>query len=239
MSTSSQPVIQFAAGPVVIFDFDGTVCLGAGSIQAYANAALAGLAPERKAAALDAVRTHRDPSWQDDFAAVFAVAKEAGISDGQISAAYLTSRAGLVDGTVPISVPPGFLDFLRQLPAHKVLVTNSPSVGIVESLGRLGLGSAFDQIVTDGGKPAAWPVLLRDLLKINPDDEPHPVPGAERILSIGDHWVNEIAPLCAWGCRTAYIGPDDPQRPSDWVANTFQDLYAPVLGWARRQRAAA
>lgn len=236
---SSQPIIQFAAGPVVIFDFDGTVCLGAGSIQAYADAALDGLTPEQKAAALDAVRNHRDPRWQDDFAAVSAVAREAGIGDEQLSAAYLISRAGLAEGTVPISAPPGLPEFLRQLPTHKVLVTNSPLLGIVESLDRLGMGGAFDQIVTEGGKPAAWPVLMQDLLPIGPDDEPHPVPGAERILSIGDHWANEIGPLRDWGCRTAYIGPDDPERPCDWVADTFPELYAPILGWARHCREAA
>src|SRR5688500_20288004 len=63
--------------PVLVFDFDGTVCLGDGPVRAYAEEAVRGLADDVATAVLNGLAAHLDGApdgHPDGYSAVAALA---------------------------------------------------------------------------------------------------------------------------------------------------------------------
>jgi len=56
------------------------------------------------------------------------------------------------------------------------------------------------------------------------------------VLSIGDHFVNDIEPALAAGCATAYVDPFDvgPRGTADLEAARFEDLLEPIEDWLEK-----
>jgi FMN phosphatase YigB (HAD superfamily) len=213
--------------PVLVFDFDGTVCLGDGPVRAYADEAVRGLADDVAALVLDGLALHlggAPDGHPDGYSAVAALAGRF-VTPDDLQKAYAVSREQLAAGTLDISAPDGLADFLDGIAgrARRVLVTNAPRTGIAETLATLGLAAGFDEIRTEAGKPAGLPAVLADLLD--------GVPPAS-LLSIGDVWVNDIDPALRAGCATAYLplDPDD-GRPAHLRARRLSDLYPALDAW--------
>ncbi|WP_054011747.1 HAD family hydrolase [Arthrobacter sp. ERGS1:01] len=221
---ASQPL------PLLILDFDGTVCLGDGPVLAYADA-VAHFLPDTATPAfrdgLDAFLAH-DPAaaqFKDGYAAVAALAE--GLVDAQaLNRAYAQSRQRLAAGQVEISTPPGLADFLAGLAgrAHRMVLTNAPLEGVGESLAALGLAGTIDGIVPDAGKPAGFIHLLPKLLAGRPPRE---------LMSVGDVWVNDIEPPARHGCATAFIDRFN-HRTGDAALREprFELLYPGITEWA-------
>ncbi|GAB3391647.1 hypothetical protein GCM10027568_17550 [Humibacter soli] len=222
--------------PVLVLDFDGTVCIGDAPVWAYAEAAIAAIPADipgrddvvadirtRLSAFLDGAPGRGD--YLDGYAAVAALT--AGyVTAEQLDVAYLTSRQELASGALAVSTPPGLARFLDEIGrgVERVLVTNSPRDGVAETLGVLGLRSVIDRVVTDAGKPTGWERILPELLAGRP---------ADALMSVGDIWRNDLALPAEAGCATAFIdrfgtGVGHPSL----VAPRFEDLYLGISSWA-------
>lgn len=216
--------------PLLILDFDGTVCLGDGPVLAYADA----VAEQIPDASRQALREGLDaflaedptaPAYKDGYAAVAALAEGLIDTDG-LNRAYAQSRTRLAAGTVEITVPTGLADFLDSLAgvAFRVLLTNAPLTGVAESLAALGLTGSIDLIMPDAGKPAGFAGLLPVLLA---NKAPH------ELLSVGDVWSNDIDLPSRQGCVTAFIDRFNHRTGAATLsAPRFELLYDAISGWA-------
>jgi len=214
-------------GRTVIFDFDGTISLGDGPLDAYARcvAELAGsdtLLDE--VAAARAVAADQPGTYRDGYHAVAAAARAVGIDDATLSAGYLRSREQLATDAAPVIAPPGLGAFLDQLAQHArlVLVTNAPAVRIPEALEVLGADAAFADIVCSAAKPAGLEAVLQQALATGP------------ALSIGDIDEFDLEPARRLGADTALVGPTALHGAgrATYAAETLDQLYADITAWA-------
>ena len=216
--------------PVLVLDFDGTVCLGDGPIWAYANALLPQLDAEhgrRVTAGLARfLAGDTEPTdFSDGYSAVVRLAGP-GVPGTVLSAAYLASRRALAAGAVDVHSPAGLAGLLADLAGtvRRVLLTNAPDIGMALLLDRLGLTDVIDEVITSAGKPDGFVTLLPRLL-----DGSDPA----RLLSVGDVWINDIARPLAAGCATGYVDRTgaDP-RPAHARSVTVPGLFPAVRAWA-------
>ncbi|MBC3763393.1 HAD family hydrolase [Quadrisphaera oryzae] len=229
-----------AARPLLLLDFDGTVCTGDDPVLAYAAAA-ADLVGERlpEVGATAGRELHHQlesylsghpeaPRYADGYAAVAHIAARLapGSSDDVLERAYASSRAALAAGRLEVEVPPGLVDLLRGLAGRvdRVLVTNAPRTGVDEALVALGLTDVLDEVVTSAGKPAGWDALLPRLLGGRP---------AASALSVGDVWANDLAAPLRAGCSTALVDRfGHAAGPAHLTAPDLPGLYAGITTWA-------
>ncbi|GAA5229401.1 hypothetical protein GCM10025779_02140 [Arthrobacter cryoconiti] len=216
--------------PLLILDFDGTVCLGDGPVLAYADAAATFLpesARQELKDAVDAFLSH-DPeaaAYKDGYAAVAALAGTR-VSHEQLDWAYAESRRRLASGEVEISTAPGLASFLESLSGKvlRVLLTNAPVIGVHESLTKLGLADVVDAVVPEAGKPENFTPLLTTLLA-------HRAP--YELMSVGDVWLNDIEPALRAGCATAFIDRFEHRTgAANLSATHFELLYPGITAWA-------
>jgi FMN phosphatase YigB (HAD superfamily) len=238
---------------VLLFDFDGTVSLGDEPVIAYARHL-----DEEAGSAVDLITrvvsrwlgadgrlddaieglTDADPVFLglhvvdgaiDGYAAAQRLAALVGVTPDSIDAAYRASREDLADGLISTHAPEGFASFLAAFPAsvHRVLVSNSPENGLREQLDKLELARSFDEIVTSANKPAGLTAIAERILA-----EKNVT--ADRLLSVGDIWVNDLAPVAVLGSATALIDrmPVPAAAAPSVRAPHIEDLYPWLLEWA-------
>ncbi|MBM7411388.1 FMN phosphatase YigB (HAD superfamily) [Clavibacter michiganensis] len=221
-------------GRTIVFDFDGTVSLGDGPVLRYAHHVAETLAVDaRPGFAAGVAAGLRDVGCAsgavDGYALVQGLAADHGVPARLLSAAFLASRAELGGPHAPVLAPTGLAPFLRGVAGRvrRVLVTNSPAVRIPEALAALGLDDAFDEVVTGAGKPGGMDAVLDRV-------DPGPAAGlsADRLLSVGDLWVNDLEPAHVRGFSTALVGPGSSAdaRPT-FRAASVADLYADIDAW--------
>jgi phosphoglycolate phosphatase-like HAD superfamily hydrolase len=189
---------------VLILDFDGTLCLGDAPVRAYAAevAALLGGDPALINEPLDAFLATRVSTIEgvvDGYQAVAHLARQHGLNDAALSTAYTRSRRALDSGHLDISAPDGIHELLGEWSDYRrVLVTNAPGAGTSALLETLGIASLIDDVVGDARKPGGLERLLAqpDRLGWN---------SGEPLVSVGDIWVNDLAPVAARGGLTGLI----------------------------------
>lgn len=216
--------------PVLVLDFDGTVCLGDGPIWAYANGVLPALDPARAKRLTDGLAAYlagdTEPGdFSDGYSAVVRLAGPE-VSPAVLDGAYRASREALASGAVDVHTPDRLPAVLAELGprVRRVLLTNAPDTGMDGLLDRLGLAAQIDEVITSAAKPDGFDAILPALLD---GDDP------ARLLSVGDLWVNDISRPLAAGCATAYVDRTgaDP-RPAHAKARTLADLYPAIRAWA-------
>ncbi|GGK67223.1 HAD family hydrolase [Nocardia camponoti] len=214
----------------LLLDFDGTVCVGDDPVWSYAGH-VGDLVDRDVARAIDDglrdyLAGHHDSRFADGYQAVQALAGDL-LSPAELQEAYLASRIDLAAGKLVVAAPRGLADFLAATSARKVLVTNSPRIGIDETLSAIGLVGVFDEIITDAGKPDGLDPIVETILD-----------GADAatLLSIGDIWRNDLRGPHEMGCATAYIdrfGRGD--GAPDMSAPDFPGLYSPISQWLEQR----
>lgn len=212
--------------PTLVLDFDGTVCVGDAPVRRYAHEVLRHVEPGLAGKLTEELRRHLDDgtTYADGYVAVAQIAGPH-VAPEVLHTAYQASRGALAGRALDIATPAGLPGFLASLHGRvrRVLVTNAPATGIAESLDVLGLTDVIDEVRTNAGKPGGFDLLLPELL----GGAPH-----ASLLSVGDIWVNDIAPPLHAGCATAYIShtPHD-GRPAHLRAEHLPDLYAGIAAW--------
>ena len=188
------------SAPLVVLDFDGTLCLGHDPARMVAQEADAdgrlGLASllDRWVQGDASVA----PGAADGYQAVSRAALAAGLPAEALQAAFLRARTRLAAGEGSIWAPVGALKLLGALrrTARVIIVTNSPTGSTLAVLARLGLDHAADAVVGDAAKPGGLVAAIR---AIAPE-----LPSA-RMLAVGDIWTNDCEPVHGIGGSTCHL----------------------------------
>lgn len=221
--------------PLLVLDFDGTVCLGDDPVRIYAQEVTDRIEhPGDLLAQLDSFLDGdlRLPQVEDGYHAVAHLGRGADLSPAELNGAYMASRRRISEGEGRMHPPEGFTHFLgelRSLGVGIVLLTNAPETGATAWLDDHGITPYLDGVVTDAGKPARMHEHLGTLL------EQWGLEGSpEALASVGDVWINDVAPALDLGARGFYIDRFDlGVGPSTARAGTFVELYGSITDWAR------
>jgi FMN phosphatase YigB (HAD superfamily) len=221
------------ADGILLVDLDGTLYTGDGPVLWYADEVARLTGTTRIPAALRRFLAgdRSNPALagtEDGWGAVQALA--AGVAPSIVDMAFRGSRRALADGTIPVTVPAGFVELLGELRDRYlvVLATNSPRDGLLELLARLGVANLFHEVVFSARKPDGLrPLLLRLLGAIGATAEPW------RAFSVGDHWRNDIAPARELGAATGYVDRlGRAAGPADLTAPSVPELLDGIRCWA-------
>ncbi|SEI95613.1 HAD family hydrolase [Demequina mangrovi] len=211
----------------VIFDFDGTLALGEGPLDAYVRCVdeVARVAGFVEAAAVERARMVAEPGlYRDAYHAVATAADYLGIGSDAMSAGYLASRELLATDAAPIEPAPGLGDFLRRLREHAdlVLVTNAPETRIPEALVALGADGVFSRIVCSARKPVGLAAAIDEALARGP------------VLSVGDIDEFDLAPARERGAATALVGAaaSTGAHQVTFAEERLELLYPAIEAWA-------
>lgn len=224
---------------VVVWDLDGTVYRSAEACRHYGRGIAAELADERRDAYLAALDGYlageggveASDGWE---AAVVLAGGRRGASRAYADA-FARTRAFMLTDECALEVPDGLPELLERSAgrARQVLMSNTPAFGVMPLLERLGVLGLFDEIVCHAEKPERFGARLAALARV------YDVAQAS-VLSVGDHFVNDIAPALELGCATAYVDPFHvgPARRSTFEATRIEELLPVLEAWTSGEQLA-
>jgi FMN phosphatase YigB (HAD superfamily) len=233
---------------ILIVDFDGTLYRGDAPVRYYAGQ-LARQLPEEAGAeylasferflaegpgaalsATDLVEAAALRESVDGWGAAANLAVRVhGLDAGAVDAAFAATRLRMADAACELEPVGELIETLAEVrgSARILLASNSPLPGLGALLDRIGAGSLFDEVVGGLGKPDGLRRLLAS--ELGPDLLIRPW----RVLSVGDHWRNDLEPAAEVGAVTGYIdrfGRAD--GPATVTGRTAEDVLPLVRAWA-------
>lgn len=211
----------------IVLDFDGTIALGTGPLEAYADAVASAAGDAsfaEKARAAVAAFERGESAARDGYDVIGTLAREQGLDADALESAYQASRGMLGSEHAQITPPVGLAEFLTRVRAHArvVLATNAPGAGIQQVLDGWGVADAFDDMHFTVGKPTGLGQILRAALAEGP------------VLSVGDIFEFDLAPAAELGAETALVGATAERSPAlvTMRGRTIADLYGAIEAWA-------
>jgi len=211
----------------IIFDFDGTIALGAGPLVAFARAVSAATEDETftdRAAAALAEFERGEREARDGYDVISTLAAGQGVGADVLEGAYQSSRMLLGSEHAPITPPAALAEFLTRAGSKVriLLATNAPGAGIMPVLEQWGVADRFDQTHFTVGKPAGLVPIIRAALAEGP------------VLSVGDIYEFDLAPAAELGAATALVGATAERSPAAVTmrGRTIADLYGDIEAWA-------
>jgi len=230
------PRVRRTDRPLLLLDFDGTLCVGHGPVLAYGEAAFVGLPDRDRCAATAALEDFlaraddpdsdiRSDDPPDGYVMVARLAQQLGRA--ALQAAYAASRARMAAEGLGVRASPGAHELLDETAdvCERVLITNAPASGIAETLARIGVSDRLDQVVVGAGKPASLPELLAGLL--GGTDRAT----MRRVYSVGDFWSNDLAVPHELGAFTAYVTAHPSDHPADALVRDLAGVRPHVQAW--------
>jgi FMN phosphatase YigB (HAD superfamily) len=238
---------------ILVSDFDGTLYRGDEPVRRYARLLADRLDPEPAGRYLAAFERYlaRGPAAAADSADLVEAAalresvdawgaalhlgrRAYGLDSAAIDGAFAQTRADMVENPMELEPATGLIETFRRLrgTVRLVLATNSPLPGVDVLLRRLGADGLFDDVAGGIGKPDGLRRRFAAELGAGPGGG-RPALDPCRLLSIGDHWRNEIEPAVEIGAATGYIdrfGRSD--GPATATATAAEQLLPFVLAWA-------
>jgi phosphoglycolate phosphatase-like HAD superfamily hydrolase len=221
-------------GAVLVWDLDGTLYRSAAACLHYAHGIAETLEQDAREPYVAAVEQYlagaggveASDGWE---AAVMLAGGSRGASRAY-GDAFARTREFMLSDACDLEVPDGLRELLERVGdrARRVLVTNTPSFGVMPLLERLDLMSSFDEISCDSAKPNRFDIRLRAFADVNGV-------GPQNVLSIGDHFVNDIQPALNANCAAAYVDPFGvgPTGRAQLEAPRFEDLLEPIETWVK------
>ncbi|KZE68734.1 hydrolase [Fictibacillus phosphorivorans] len=133
----------------------------------------------------------------------YATAMHFGLKQADTWECYNATKEYMVTDQFQLSKTPGLKQALERLREEKklVLLTNSEKEDVKRLLKELNLDGLFHRLCTEGEKP----LKTRDKMQAILDEfeiQPH------EAVSIGDNFINEIAPALLMGLKAIYIQPN-------------------------------
>ncbi|MEW1974228.1 HAD family hydrolase [Microbacterium profundi] len=210
----------------IVLDFDGTIALGAGPLEAFARAVSTAVDDAGFVIrAMDAVAAFErgESEARDGYDVINTLAQQQGATADVLEGAYQSSRALLGSEHAMIGPPAGLADFLSRIrvDARVVLATNAPGAGIRPVLERWRVADLFNEMHFTVGKPTGLFPLIRAAAADGP------------VLSVGDIFEFDLAPAAELGAATALVGATA-QRSTATVTmrgRTIADLYGDIEAW--------
>ncbi|WP_100373592.1 HAD family hydrolase [Bacillus sp. FJAT-45037] len=130
----------------------------------------------------------------------FVAAKHFGVEDCYSS--YIATKEFMVSSDFQLDPLPGLKEALQDLKTKTkmVLVTNSDADDVGRLLNELELTQLFEEVVTSAKKPTHTTRIFNELIEkyqVNEKD----------VISIGDNFINDVAPAILQGMQGVYIHP--------------------------------
>ncbi|MGA4720769.1 HAD family hydrolase [Fictibacillus nanhaiensis] len=133
----------------------------------------------------------------------YATAMHFGVKQADTWECYNATKEYMVTDQFQLTKTPGLKQALQRLKEKKkvVLLTNSEREDVKRLLNELELQDLFDALYTESEKPLKTKEKLKTILN-EYGIQPH------EAVSIGDNFINEIAPALLMGLRAVYIQPN-------------------------------
>lgn len=191
----------------LILDLDGTIVIGDDPVRVYLAAAAERLATSDPGAAAelrDVVEAYlegeRAVDAPDGYQAVARTGLRLGLSPSDLDAAYASVLR--TEEAIELVAPPELAPLLTDLrPGIRIVVaSNGPPAWVDRVLVAVGVAELVDERHGSLGKPAGLERFAGELLeRYGWKNAP------QRLLGVGDIWMNDLAPLAALGAGTALI----------------------------------
>ncbi len=217
---------------LVVMDLDGTLYRGSAPYRYYAELVSRSLPPderERYLLALERFLAGEQPAAAADgweAATVLAGGTTGGAA--VFREEFLQARAFMLGAGCELEIPKGMTTFLERARTvgRLVVATNTPGPYVFPLLERLGLGTYFDEVCCMAEKPGRFRSWLGAWAKL------YGIP-AWAVLSVGDHFANDIAPALEGGCAAGYLDPFKvgPRGLATFEGPDFETLRAPLMEW--------
>lgn len=151
----------------------------------------------------------------------YVLALHYGVAIEDCHEAYDETKVDMAEGDGWLTKTPGLREFLDNMKKEKtlVLITNSDANDVERLLEHLHLAHLFEQKITSAHKPVHTKQHFQKII------EQFGVP-PERIGSIGDNFMNEIAPALQFGMKAVWLSPDEPNVDYDglWVVRSLTEI---------------
>ena len=227
-----------------MFDFDGTLWRGDEPLLHYAQLVSEELPSGERLPFQAALRallhgerwavTGLNAPPHDGWAAVAELARARGGSERHRQEAFAETRRRIAAGDFQLEVPAGLTEFLAfsRTCCTVVLASNSPAESVQPVVERLGLVGYLDDIASDASKPGRFLELVDGWISVLRPDH---------VMSVGDHYRNDIEPAAGRGWFTTYINPWRWIPGSCSIAGaTVEEVLPQLYGWVRAvERSAA
>lgn len=130
----------------------------------------------------------------------YAVARHFGVGIDEIQESYNQTKVQMAELDGFLNHTPGLKEYLEELTKHKTLIvcTNSDLEDAKRLLNFLELEQYFDDMIASAMKPVNTKKHFNQVM------EKYNVSG-EKIVSVGDNFMNEIAPALQLGMNTVWI----------------------------------
>lgn len=220
----------------LVFDLDGTLYRGNEPYRYYARQISAGMPEAEREAYLEAMdaylRQESSVAVSDAWEAAVVLAGGPRGASAAFADAFAATRMFMTSRTCALEVPEGLRDLLAELHdrARLFLASNTQARFVFPLLARLEILECFDEIACQSEKPARFAARLHGVaatMELSPD----------HVMSIGDHFVNDIAPAVALGCASAYVDPygTGPDQVATLHAATLEELLEPLRVWVKEK----
>lgn len=217
---------------IVIYDFDGTVTTGTSQYIRCADLIaeeLGGRDAEKFTEEIkDSFSGKIAFDGEDGWDLVDRISKK--YSDQALfTKAFHTTRKEMLSQISESVLSNSVIELLEEI--HPLCVTalasNSPREYVNDYIEKFYLTKHFDYIRYGAHKPVGIIDLGLFLMKETRYDD-------ARILSIGDHYVNDVEPAVKMGWEGAYINPFNlDSRRATVTGRTITDLYDWILSWCK------
>ncbi|MGP6207488.1 HAD family hydrolase [Cuniculiplasma sp. SKW3] len=184
--------------PYILWDFDGTLYRGIRPFIIYTSSILNLLGEEDTGEIKEIERRLKDYDHFYGNDGYEIVARYfSSVPSRILQAAYEEMRETLLDHPEYVEVPQKLQEFLKRSKEKSIMIvaSNSPEPYVTPFMEKLGLVDYFSRIISWAAKPEGIIRIIKEL----PEDA--------NLLSVGDHYPNDIAPAIELGKDAAYISP--------------------------------
>ncbi|MGC8515388.1 MAG: HAD family hydrolase [Thermoplasmata archaeon] len=219
---------------IVVFDFDGTVILGD---QPYYRCAeiiskqIHSSDAEAFLSRVNAALTHTIPFPGEDGWNLLSNLSREYISSDAFTSAFHETRKEMLENDGMTYMPDSVKLLLRRIKPYAVLAlaSNSPPPYVEPVVRKYSLDSYFSYVRPSAQKPAGFQHMVMQIIdheKLHEDC---------RVLSVGDHYINDILPAVESGWDGAFVNPFrlDP-RKSTVSAENIGALSDWIIDWVHK-----
>lgn len=219
---------------IVVFDFDGTVILGD---QPYLRCAkiISNKLPDTEATAflytVTLALNHSIPfPGEDGWNMLSNLSREYSNKDLFTEAFHQTRREMLVTTDMTF-MPDSVKDLLGKIKPVSILAlaSNSPPQYVEPIVRRYSLDSDFSYIQPKAGKPMGFTQLVKRIV------EQEKLHDEYRVLSVGDHYPNDILPAVESGWDGAFVNPFRLDTRRSTISDESIEALSPwILEWVQK-----
>lgn len=209
--------------PYILWDFDGTLYRGIKPFIIYTSSILRHLGVEDTGERKEIEKRLTDYGHFYGNDGYEIVARYfSSVPSRILQAAYEEMRETLLEHPEYVEVPQKLKEFLEMAKEKSIMVvaSNSPEPYVTPFMEKLGLVDYFSRIISWAAKPEGIIKIIKEL----PEDT--------SLLSVGDHYTNDIAPALEMGKDAAYISPySTGKSEATFKGKKIEDVLPKMARW--------